>query len=65
MVRETPTDPATPSVEEAVRAASLVDLVWGPMNGKEAAGFLRVSEAQFGRPAPRLPRHKKTGLGYH
>ena len=34
------------------------------MDGKEAAAFLKVSEAQFGRLAPRLPRHKKAGLGY-
>lgn len=34
------------------------------MDGKEAAAFLKVSGAQFGRLAPRLPRHKKTGLGY-
>ncbi len=64
MIREHASDPAAPSVEEAVRAASLADLAWGPMDGKEAAAFLKVSEAQFNRLAPRLPRHKKTGLGY-
>ena len=64
MIRETPADHAGPSPEEAIRAASLADHAWGPMDGKEAAAFLKVSEAQFGRLAPRLPRHKRAGLGY-
>ena len=57
-------DPAGPSVEEVLRVASLTDLAWGPMDGKEAAAFLEVSEGQFGHLAPGLPRHEKTGLGY-
>ncbi|MDP9485367.1 MAG: hypothetical protein M3Q49_06185 [Actinomycetota bacterium] len=64
MIREHSSDPAAPSVEEAIRAASLADLAWGPMDGKEAAAFLKTTRAGFDRLAPSLPRKKKKGLGF-
>lgn len=64
MIRETNVDPAAASLTEAIRTASLADLAWGPMDAKEAAGFLKVSEKQFNRLAPSVPRHKKTGMGF-
>ncbi len=63
MIRETPIDPAE-RPEEVARVASLADLAWGPMDGEEAAAFLKTSRAGFDRIAPSLPRKKKRGLGY-
>jgi hypothetical protein len=34
------------------------------MNSKEAADFLRLSQGNFGRIAPSLPRHKRPGMSY-
>ena len=34
------------------------------MNAKEAADFLRLSEAHFRKIAPAAPRHKIPGLGF-
>ena len=56
--------PAGVSLEEAARAASLADHAWGPLDAKGAAAFLKVSEKQFNRMAPSVPRHKKSGMGY-
>ena len=51
-------------LEELRRVEVLADLAWGPMDAKEAAAFLKVSETHFGRLAPSIPRCKKDGLGY-
>lgn len=64
MIRETYADPVGPFLQEAVRAASLADLAWGPMDGVGAAAFLKTSRSRFDRLAPRLPRYKKAGLSY-
>lgn len=57
-------EPPRESLEEISRVEVLADLAWGPMDAKEAAAFIKTSEANFNRLAPSIPRCKKTGLGF-
>ena len=64
MIRETPAATARPAPEEAIRAACVADHAWARMDGKDAAAFPEVSDAQLRLPRPPPRRHRLVGLGH-
>ena len=51
-------------LEKVERAAEALSSGKEVMNAKEAAAFLRISESEFKRMAPGLPRHAVTERRY-